>query len=375
MKKSLHLGVLTSSRADFGIYLPLLKRLKEHAEVQLEIIAFGTHLSERFGFTIIGIEAEGFATIHRVKTSFGEDTPAGIAKTYGACVQAFAEFWEQHAFDWVLCLGDRYEMHAAVQAGIPFNIRYAHLHGGETTSGAIDNIYRHQISLASRLHFCALPVFAEKLNQLCGTPEAIHTVGALGLANMVNFKPTPFATWQSQFGLETLAPGFILVTVHPETIAYEANRSHVLALEQSIKPLLSHSQVVVTMPNADTLGSVYRDLFKQLSYRFPDRMMTVESFGTQGYLSAIHYSGLVLGNSSSGIIEVASLKRYCLNIGQRQAGRPTSPNTMHAPFNVEQIVSIAQELLQRGPYKGENIYYRPNTVEQILEVLLAANTA
>jgi GDP/UDP-N,N'-diacetylbacillosamine 2-epimerase (hydrolysing) len=375
MKKSIHLGVLTSSRADFGIYLPLLKRLKGHAEVQLEIIAFGTHLSERFGYTIKDIEAEGFASIHRVETAFGEDTPVGIAKTYGACVQAFAEFWEDQAFDWVLCLGDRYEMHAAVQAGIPFNIPFAHLHGGETTLGAIDNVFRHQISLASRLHFCALPVFAEKLNQLCGTPKAIHTVGALGLANMVDFKPTPFATWQSQFELEALEPGFILATIHPETIAYEANLSHARALKKTIEELLSNSQVVVTMPNADTLGSVYRDLFERLSQRFPDRIRTVENFGTQGYLSAIHHSGLVMGNSSSGIIEVASLKRYCLNIGQRQAGRPTSPNTLHVPFDAEQIVSMAQDLLQRGPYTGENIYCRPDTVEKILEILVTAQIA
>src|SRR5690606_5753673 len=145
----MRVAVLTSSRADFGIYLPLLNRLKEDPFFQLEIIAFGTHLSKFHGYTLDQIKESGFTTIHEISSLLTNDDEVSIATSFGLTVLKFADFWDKHSYDWVLCLGDRFEMAAAVQAGIPFGVRFAHLHGGETTLGAIDNIYRHQTSLAS----------------------------------------------------------------------------------------------------------------------------------------------------------------------------------------------------------------------------------
>ena len=141
------IGVLTSSRADYGIYLPLLNELKKDIFFDLEIIAFGTHLSERHGLTLSDIIKDGYNTIHKITSLVEDDSEKGIAISYGNTVLEFSNFWLTQKFDLVFCLGDRFEMSAAVQASIPFCIKLAHIHGGETTLGAIDNIYIHQINL------------------------------------------------------------------------------------------------------------------------------------------------------------------------------------------------------------------------------------
>ena len=144
----MRIGVLTSSRADFGIYLPLLNLIKLDTFFKLEIIAFGTHLSQLHGYTVHEIEENGFDHIQKIPSLISNDSESSISSSYGLTVLKFADFWHNNKYDLVFCLGDRFEMSAAVQAGIPFGINYAHIHGGETTLGAIDNVYRHQISIA-----------------------------------------------------------------------------------------------------------------------------------------------------------------------------------------------------------------------------------
>ena len=148
------IGVLTSSRADFGIYLPLLKALQADSFFQLELIVFGTHLSRYHGYTVQQIIEEGFEPIHQIHQMLLTDEDNAISTSYALTALKFADFWKNHSFDCVFCLGDRYEMAAAVAAGIPYNIPFAHIHGGETTLGAIDNVYRHGISLILRSFNC-----------------------------------------------------------------------------------------------------------------------------------------------------------------------------------------------------------------------------
>ena len=147
------IAVLTSSRADYGIYLPLLNEIKKDHFFDLEIIAFGTHLSIKHGYTLDDIEKDGYDTIHKITSLIDDDSEKGIVVSYGRTVLEFSNFWENKYFDLVFCLGDRFEMNAAVQACIPFGIKLAHIHGGENTLGAIDNKYRHQITIASDIHF------------------------------------------------------------------------------------------------------------------------------------------------------------------------------------------------------------------------------
>jgi GDP/UDP-N,N'-diacetylbacillosamine 2-epimerase (hydrolysing) len=211
------IGVLTSSRADYGIFLPLLNELKKDIFFDLEIIAFGTHISDSHGFTLSDIIKDEYDTIHKITSLVDDDSEKGIAISYGNTVLEFSNFWSTQKFDLVFCLGDRFEMSAAVQASIPFGVKLAHLHGGETTLGAIDNIYRHQITLASKYHFVSTNINFQKVKELTGSSNFIYDVGSLSLSNIETFKPDDRSVFFKNYDIND-AP-YILVTFHPETVS------------------------------------------------------------------------------------------------------------------------------------------------------------
>ena len=367
--KMIRVGVLTSSRADFGIYLPLLKALQKEEAFHLELIVFGTHLSKFHGYTVEQIEREGFKIAKRIESLLLGDTPSAIASAYGLTALKFAEYWQENeqSFDVVFALGDRFEMAAAVTASIPFGIKIAHLHGGETTLGAIDNIYRHSISLASQLHFVASDPFAKRLNQLLDDEKAsIYNVGSLSLENLKNIDFLSVEAfknkWQIDLNIKT-----ILVTVHPETVAYQKNLAYCEATTKALEQLANEFQIVITMPNADTAGMVFREAFEALAKK-QQSIKIIENFGTQSYFTCMKYAKLMVGNTSSGIIEAASFQKYVLNLGDRQKDRLCGENVIHVPFNHDLIVKNTLEYATKE-YNGENIYFKSNPSEIIIQIL------
>ena len=361
------IGVLTSSRADFGIYLPLLNLLKLDPFFKLEIIAFGTHLSQNHGFTLNEIENIGFDCIHKISSLIANDDEQSISSSYGLTVLKFSDFWQNNTYDLVLCLGDRFEMSAAVQAGIPFGVKFAHIHGGETTLGAIDNIYRHQISLASILHFTATDLFSSKVRELLGETKNIQTVGALSLDGISKFKPLEKEIFYAKFGIPQ--NDFALITFHPETISPELNHAHALEMRKSLEYLKGTLHLVITMPNADTMGSIFRKEIGKLKKDFPDKVLCIENFGKDNYFSAMYYSKFLIGNTSSGILEAASFGKYVINVGDRQKGRLQSENTYNVTFKSESIIDVVNHVLDLGEYEGENVYHQIDSAQKIIEVL------
>ena len=362
-------GVLTSSRADYGIYLPLLDRLKTDPSFDLEIIAFGTHLSKSHGYTIDTIKKDGFITIHEIDNLISDDSPKGIAFSYGKTVSLFAEFWDQNAFELVFCLGDRFEMSAAVQASIPFGIKLVHLHGGETTLGAIDNTYRHQISLASSLHFTATEEFKAKLKSLLGDSNTIFNVGALSLDGIESFNPREKDELYDEFQIPHKP--FALVTFHPETVAVESNLAYASEMKIALSVLAEDINIVITMPNADTLGSVFRQEINNLKAQKPEQIILVENFGKRNYFSAMSYARVLIGNTSSGIIEAASFGKYVVNVGDRQKGRARGENVFDVTFDSNAIITQTKALLKLQEYTGENIYHKIGTADQIIKIIKA----
>ena len=271
------IGVLTSSRADYGIYLPLLRKLKADAFFQLEIIAFGTHLSKTHGYTLSTIENDGFEKIHHIDALRNDDSQKGISISYANTILKFADFWQNNRFNLVCCLGDRFEMSAAVQASIPFGVKLAHIHGGETTLGAIDNVYRHQITLASQLHFVSTLEYKKKVKELTGSSENIYNVGALSLDNISDFQPIGKLSFLNTFQIKN--EDYALVTFHPETVAVDSNIAYAKQMRAALIELTKTLNIVITMPNADTLGSVYREEIHQLKAEVPDKIVLVENFG------------------------------------------------------------------------------------------------
>lgn len=362
----MRIAVLTSSRADYGNYLPLLKKMKEDSFFELKIIAFGTHISPEYGNTVDVIYADGFDVAYKLETLPDHDNATGIAESIGKTIVQFSSLWdlEQQNLDLILCLGDRYEMFAAVSSAIPFNIPIAHLYGGDTTLGAIDNVFRHCISTMSTFHFTSLESSAKRISQIIGTSENIYPVGVLGLDNLNEIALLTKAQFQQKFNIDLNSP--VLVTFHPETIAYEKNQQYVNELIEVLHIL--DKQIIITMPNADTMGSVIRKTLLNFA-KGKKNVHPVESLGTIGYFSCLNYCSFVLGNSSSGIVEAASFGKYVIDIGNRQKGRETNKNVIHCEIEKNKIIE-AIKLIETLPiFEDKNIYGDGKTADRIIQIL------
>ncbi len=365
----INIAVLTSSRADFGIYMPLLKRIQNDKDFNMDIIAFGTHLSRYHGYTLDEIESQGFEVKYKISSMLLNDESVSIATAYALTASKFADFWDYHndSYHFVLCLGDRYEMAAAVASGIPFNIPFVHIHGGETTLGAIDNTYRHSISLASKIHFVSTGVFAQRVKDIVGGNPHCFVIGSLSLDNLSALSLLSVKLFNDKWGIDLCYPS-ILITIHPETIAYKKNEEFATESFKALKHLADEYQLIITMPNADTSGTLFRIKFEELKRHKSNRVHLIENFGTESYFSCMQHVNLMIGNTSSGIIEAASFQKYVINIGNRQKGRPTSENVIHVPFESSIIIEKAKEFAKKT-YQGNNIYYKKNPAASIISHL------
>ncbi|MGV8879151.1 MAG: UDP-N-acetylglucosamine 2-epimerase [Sphingobacteriaceae bacterium] len=362
----MRIGVLTSSRADYGIYLSLLKKMEQDADFTLEIIAFGTHLSKYHGYTVDHIKKDGFKVIHEISSLLTNDDESSISTAFGLTALKFSDFWKAYKFDFVFCLGDRFEMAAAVQAGIPFGVKFAHIHGGETTLGAIDNIYRHQITLASTLHFPATLHFADRITSILGDSKNIFTVGSLSI-DKLNEMPIPSeAELRQEYNIDG---EYALLTFHPETVAPQINVEHAACIFEGLKRISQQMLLVITMPNADTFGSIYRAAILKLKNIAGTNVVLIENFGKLNYFAAMRYSRFLIGNTSSGIIEAASFGKYVINVGDRQKGRAQSENVIDVPFSIEALLKAFDDVSKKGSYTGTNVYHRSGTVDLIIDNL------
>jgi GDP/UDP-N,N'-diacetylbacillosamine 2-epimerase (hydrolysing) len=361
------IGVLTSSRADYGIYLPLLKAMQQDPFFDLRLIVFGTHLSRFHGHTVDAIVEDGFTIDYRVDHVPDADTPEAIAQSMTAAASGFIPIWqkEQKGYDLVFCLGDRFEMFAAVSIAAPFQIKFAHLHGGETTLGAIDNEFRHCLTLFSSLHFTATELYAKRVAEIKGTADSVYAVGSLSLDNLAEMDLLSEQELKDRFGIDLSMPG-LLVTFHPETVGAD-NEMNAKELVKALEHFTGY-RIIITMPNADTRGKLMRQVYENFA-KGNSNVVLVENLGTQGYFSCMEQCRLVIGNSSSGIIEAASFGKYVVNIGDRQKGRAVSSNLLQCRPEADEIIKTCAEALSRGRYAGANIYYKKNVAQSIIEIL------
>lgn len=363
------IGLLTSSRADYGIYKPLIKELNGNDSFTLKLIAFGTHLSPYHGYTIKNILADDIDVDFEINSLLLGDDENSIATSCALTSLKFADFWKAHrkSFDLVFCLGDRFEMFAAVVAAVPFGVKFAHLFGGETTLGAIDNIYRHMITLASEFHFVSLEEYGHKVASITGRNDNIYTIGSLSLDNIADLQLLSCKEFNEKWNIDLKVPT-VLITVHPETVASDMNEFYIKEFIEIAEELTKEYQLVITMPNSDTFGSIYRKEFEALARR-KEKIKLIENFGTQSYFTCMKYSRFLIGNTSSGITEASTFNKYVINIGDRQKGRLTGPNVLHVPFNKGEILNTINQVRNLGEYTGDNIYYRGGATQTIINVL------
>ena len=364
------IGVVTVARSDYGIYLPLLRKIQEDPHLQLHLIVSGMHLSPEFGLTVEAIEFDGFEIGERVEMLLSSDTPRGIAKSMGLGTIGFAQAYARFRPDILVVLGDRFEMHAAALAALSFKIPVAHIHGGEITQGAIDDALRHSMTKLCHLHFVSTQEYARRVIRMGEEPWRVIVSGAPSLDNLRVIRFLAREELAARFNLRLDETPFLLVTFHPVTLEYEQTEWQVTELLAALEAC--DLPVVFTMPNADTAGRIIAHKIEEFITTHPSAQ-AVDNLGTQGYFSAMALAAAMVGNSSSGIIEAASFDLPVVNTGSRQCGRVKGANVIDVGYQRTSILDGLQKALDpefRAKLSGmSNPYEACVASEKIVEVM------
>ena len=363
--------VVTGSRAEYGLLSGLMRAIQSDIELQLQVIATNMHLSPEFGLTYKDIERDGFRIDKKVQMLLSSDTANATTKSVGLATIGFADAYEDLQPDLIVVLGDRFEILAAVSAALFYKIPVAHLHGGEITEGAYDDCIRHAITKMSHLHFTSTEAYRQRVIQLGEQPERVFYVGAIGVENTKRILPLSKRELEDSIHF-SLGDKSMLVTYHPVTLENHTAASQCQNLLDALDEFPDY-KVIFTLPNSDTDGRILIRMIQDYVSVHPDRCMSIPSLGLKRYLSALRYVDAVVGNSSSGIIEVPSFRIPTLDIGDRQKGRIASDSVVHCGTDKREIVdglSIVLSLEQKDKAKRcLNPYDKENTTQVILDVI------
>ena len=363
--------VVTSTRAEYGLLYWLMKEIEQDKDLELQIIATGMHLSPEFGLTYKEIEKE-FKIDKKIEILLSSDTPIGVSKSMGLAQISFAEAFEELKPDFIVVLGDRFELIPIVSTAVVFNIPMVHLHGGETTEGAMDEMFRHAVTKMSYLHFTSTEEYRKRVIQLGEDPSRVYNVGAMGIENIKRLKLLSREEFEKSINFK-LNKKNILVTFHPVTLEKATAKEQFEELLSAIDEL-KDTNIIFTKANADTDGRVINKMIDEYVAKNKNKAIAFTSLGQLRYLSALQYVDAVVGNSSSGIIEAPSFKIGTINIGDRQKGRIKAKSVIDCEPKKENIKkafeklysSEFQELLKnvKNPYENEKF---PS--KKIVEVL------
>lgn len=315
MKK---VAVVTATRAEYGLLNPLIRRIQEDDILELDLIATGTHLSNKHGYTIDEIRNDGFSVAHEIDILEDDNTAYGIAHTMANATKRFAECFRDDRPDMLVILGDRTEMLGVASAALIDRIPIAHIHGGEVTEGAVDDCVRHAITKMSYLHFTATEEYRRRVMQLGERPDRVFNVGALGVENILNMEFLSEEDVRNDIGIPTGMP-YALSTYHPVTLSEKPIERQIGSLCEAMDAR-KDIFFLMTGSNADAGGDKTNVMLKEYGERHSNAKY-VHSLGRTRYLNALKYADFVLGNSSSGILEAPALGTPTVNIGDRQKGR------------------------------------------------------
>lgn len=368
MKKTI--CIVTATRAEYGLLSPIIKKLKKFDEFNIKVVATGMHLSHEFGFTYKEIESDGISIDKKIEILLSSDTPVSISKSMGLAMISFAEYFDEIKPDLLIVLGDRYETLAVCCAAMNQRLPIAHLYGGETTEGAIDESIRHSITKMSYLHFTSTEEYRKRVIQLGESPERVFNVGAIGIENILMTKLMSKAELERSINFK-LDKSFAVVTFHPVTL--EGNKA-----EEQIKQLLMalskyyNMNFIFTKSNADANGRIINKMIDEYAEKH-NNVVAFESLGMVRYLSAVSYASMVIGNSSSGLVEVPSFKIPTINIGDRQKGRLQAKSVINCNPICNDI-ALAIEKASSGEFKRSiidcvNPYGNGNTSDKIIETI------
>ncbi len=332
--------VVTGTRAEYGLLYWLLKALEQDTAFDLRLVVTGMHLSNDFGLTYKEIEKD-FAIDEKIKILFDSDSEVAVSKSMGLGLSSFAEYFERKRPDLLILLGDRFELFAVASAALVARIPIAHIHGGETTQGAFDEAIRHSITKMSHLHFTATEEYRKRVIQLGENPKYVFNVGAMGIDNIKRLPLLSKKEFEDSIGFTLDATYHVLVTFHPVTLedatAQEQFSQLLKALDQ-----FEDMKIIFTKANCDTNGRIINQMIDDYVSNNKFKSIAFDSLGQLRYLSAMQYIDCVVGNSSSGLLEVPSFNIATINIGDRQKGRIEAQSVISCPAQFDAIVSSIQ---------------------------------
>jgi UDP-hydrolysing UDP-N-acetyl-D-glucosamine 2-epimerase len=366
MKKKI--CVVTGSRADYGLLYWLLSDLKSHPRLQLQLAVTGMHASPEFGMTIRQIEQDGFVPDEVVEMLVSSDTAVGVTKSIGLGVIGFADALARLRPDLLVVLGDRFEILAAAQAALIARVPIAHISGGDTTEGAFDEAIRHSLTKMSSIHFATNAEAAARIKQMGEDPQHVLNVGSPGIDYIRRVQLLSKSELEKELGMR-LAERSLLITYHPETLGTVSpgeQFQEVLAAAESWRA--KRTSLVFTKPNSDTGGREIIRLLEEYRAGKPD-VFVFSSLGQRLYLSVMSVVDAIVGNSSSGLLEMPSFGRATVNIGDRQKGRLRAKSVLDCDAKRETIVATIQQALS-ADFRGiENPYGDGHSTERILTCL------
>lgn len=368
MKKKI--SILTTTRADYGLLKPLIEKLNIENNFEIKIVVTGSHLSVDHGLTYKEIEVDGFFIDKKIEILLSSDNPASISKSMGIAIISFSDYFKDLKPDLLIVLGDRFETLAVTLVAMNQKIPIAHIHGGEITEGAIDDSIRHAITKLSYLHFTSTDEYKNRVIQLGENPNRVFNVGALGVENVMNQKLLSKANLSTQLGINLSKP-YAMVTFHPVTLENNLEKDQILALLEVCKNY-KKLNFIFTKTNADANNKIINQ-FIDLYAKDNENIFVHTSLGMNKYLSSLKYCSVIIGNSSSGIIEAPSFGIPTINIGIRQKGRLQSTSVINCEPTQNEIKkaldkSLSDEFAKHAK-KTRNPYGNGTTSLQIVKVI------
>lgn len=363
--------VVTGTRAEYGLLSRLMRLIDESSDCQLQVIATNMHLLPKYGNTYQEIEQDGFRIDAKVPMKKSSDDAYGVVASMAEEMTGMNEALRQLSPDMVVILGDRYEMLVAATVSMLQRIPIAHLHGGEISEGAVDDSIRHSITKMSSLHFTSTEEYRRRVIQLGESPERVFHVGAIGVENLKLISLLDKASLEAFLGF-TLDGNVIMVTYHPITLGNRTPKDEICDFLHALDAF-PDLKVLFTMPNSDQGGEAIRQAIANYCYSNSSRCHSFNSLGMKRYLSVLQYITAVVGNSSSGLLEVPSAHIPTLNIGDRQKGRTRGASVYDCASDTASIIEglkiVLSEDFREKARKATNPYKKKNTAQNIFNVI------
>lgn len=366
--------IVTGTRAEYGLLRWVMEGIVNSTTLHLQIVATGMHLSPEFGMTVNQIEQDGFQVDRKIEMLLSSDSVVGVTKSTGLATISFAEAFNELSPNLIMLLGDRYELLAASTAALIARIPVAHIHGGETTEGAFDEAIRHSITKMSHLHFVAAEIYKKRVIQLGEQPKYVFNVGGLGIDNIKKLQLLGRKKLEKEINYQ-FSEQNLLITFHPVTLENNSSENQIKALLKALNRF-EDIGLIFTMPNSDTNCHIIFTLLEQFCTNRRNAVCH-KSLGQLRYLSCLKYVNAVVGNSSSGLLEVPSFKIPTVNIGDRQKGRLTTKSVINCLPTYESIFCAISKALEPNNKirlrNVENPYGNGGASGKILKILETVN--